>query len=306
MPLEVVASGVLWVWFLLVPPGAGHADQLSEDLAQLRTPQSLRYAVNGNLQVVDQRVDVRGRGAFIQPDRLQLSMEAAGQQIDQIVIGQTIYMRTSEAPDWQKTDLGQGGRGAIPPPSQTSVPPGAEKVIMEALRGFRLVGSETLRGAPTRHYRGDIDILSLAEALSGDANRRLLREALASFKLTLDYWVGTNDHYLHQLNMAMDIRSSARGLELPEQVSAELGIALSDFDQPVRIEAPIGQTPPSADPTPVLPPRAAPAQLPPSGRMPARLPNTGEGEAVAGLAGIFFAAVVLLGLGMLRKRSRAA
>src|SRR5215211_2264496 len=95
MYVTALASGLMWVWFLIVPPGSGgYANQLGEDIAQLRQPRSVRYRLEGSLQAGGQQLPVRGQGAFVQPDRFQLSLEAAGQRFEQVVIGQTTYLRS--------------------------------------------------------------------------------------------------------------------------------------------------------------------------------------------------------------------
>jgi hypothetical protein len=232
---------------------------------------------------------MRGQGAFVQPDRFQVSFEAEGQRFEQILIGQTIYSRSSTDADWRTIDS-----PAMLRRERGSLPPGSEQALLDALSTFQEIGSETLDGAATRHYGGDVDLLALIPAVSGDATAR---EAFEAFKMRLEFWIGIDDRYLHQVKAALEVRGRSTRTDVPNSLTADIGLTFFDFEQAISIEPPIGQPGLIAGPRPA--PAQAPAQVP--ARTPARLPATGQGS--AGPLPPMILGWALLGLGMRLRRA---
>jgi plastocyanin len=264
--LTTLASGLLWVWFALAPASApGFADQLIDDLMQLRQPQSARFQITGQIGSGGISFPLRGSGAFAQPDRFQMALDLSGSQLEQIIVGDTLYQRTSNDPVWRTQRVGQGTvpgpPGIAPVPS--TLPPDAQEALGEFLNSFKLVGTEAIGDAQTRHYRGELDLLALSETFGGDPGSLRNYE---KFSIGIELWIGIDDHFIHQLTLGMDVRDRTATAGRPGDLQATLTMTFSSFDEPVQIAAPIGQpTPPTPTPTPRPAPVQAPAQVP-SGR----------------------------------------
>jgi hypothetical protein len=280
MDLTTLASGLLWVISLLLPGNAGYASRLGLDVPPLRTPDSARFQLEGNVQAGFNQTSVRGQGAFAQPDRFQLSLEAMGERLEQVVIGETMYIRTPEKTEWEVVDLREavdqaGPLGAFP------FAPGYEQEALDALGAFTSVGDELVAGISTRHYRGELDLLKLFGDLFGSA--RELGVQISSFKIGLDFWIGVSDGYLRQIKLRLDLDPTGLGT-LGGALQADLTVSFYDFDRPVSIVAPFGPTPPAQIPTAAgSAPLRAPAQLPRTGQMPMELALPLGGVAMLGL-----------------------
>jgi hypothetical protein len=264
MHLTALASGVLWVFSLLLSGNAGYASRLGLDRPPLRTPESSRFRLEGNLQAGFSATTVRGQGAFAQPDRFQLSLEVMGERLEQVVIGETMYIRTPGQTRWEIVDLREAA-SAAGPMGKFPFAPGHEQEALEALGGLTSVGDEQLAGVSTRHYRGELDLLELLGDVFGGA--RELGEQISSFKVGLDFWVGNQDGYLHQLKLTLALEPASGLGPLAEALRADLTVAFFDFNRPISIVAPVGSTPPAQLPSGTgQQPLRAPAQLPAQAR----------------------------------------
>jgi len=133
--------------------------------------------------------------------------------------------------------------------------------------GFRLEGTESLDGGPVRHYRGEYDLLALADRLGGEAS--MLRDEVERLVISIEFWVGVENNYLYGLNLHADARTRAPVAPgASTAVTGNFELRLFDQDQPIAIEPPVGpvtqQPAPSPTPraTPAPTPRPAPAQAP--------------------------------------------
>jgi hypothetical protein len=281
MHLTALASGLLWVFSLLLPANSGYASRLGLDSPTLRTPDSARFRLEGNVQAGFDQVQVRGQGAFAQPNRFQLSLEAMGEHLEQVVIGETMYVRTSQQTEWEVVDLREVVEEAGPL-ATFPFAPGHEQEALESLRGLSTVGDEQLGGVSTRHYRGELDLLELFGNVFGGA--RELGEQISSFKIGIDFWIGNGDGYLHQLKLTLDLEPTGGGTPLGGALHADLTVAFFDFNRPVSIVAPIGPSLPAQVPAAgVQAPLRAPAQLPRTGQVPFELALSLSGAALLGL-----------------------
>ena len=268
MDLSTLASAFLAAWFMLAPPSGVQAYQRSGGLPELRQPNSGRFQLEGNVAFGPQRASVRGDGCFVQPDRIQLTMEAQAdgqrERLELVVLGETAYTRTGRSPRWDIQNM--PGAGAIRPPldGRSGVP--TDPGLAEALAALQMVGIEPLRGIPTERYHGDFDLLALAEELGPPDPA--LRDSIRSLTMGLDFWIGVRDRYLHQMKLAIEARAARPRPGEPDSATADLLFSLSNFDQPITITAPVGSPSAALTPCPAPAPAQVPVQLP---RAPARL-----------------------------------
>jgi hypothetical protein len=194
-----------------------------------------------------------------------LTIDAQGQQYETVVIGQTFYFRGTGDRDWSEQRLEPGtGPLASTPTDPASVSPEVAELLAEMQRGFRLEGTEPLAGGPTRHYRGEFDLLALADRLGGEASS--LRDGVDRLVASVEFWVGTENNYLYALNL--NFNAHTRTPVTPgasNDINGTFELTMYDHDKPIAIDPPTGPAtqpqPPSA-PTPTPAPRPTPAQAP--------------------------------------------
>jgi hypothetical protein len=263
MPISPFAAGLLWVWLLLFTPAAGHADRLADDPFLSSLPKSVRYQFKTSLQGLDQNFEASGQGAYVQPDRVQLAIDADGKQYEIVAIGQTLYHRATGDRGWAQQTIEHGvGPLATTPAHPASSSPELAELVSEIHSGFRLEGTESVDGVPVNHYRGEYDLLAIADRMGGEA--RMLRDEVERLVISIDFWVGVQNNYPYGLNFHADARTrapiTAGG---STAVTGNFELRLFDQDQPIAIDPPVG---PTAQPTPRPAPVQAPAQIPRGGR----------------------------------------
>lgn len=239
MPVIELVRMLLAAWFALAPALGGLASQLSEEVAALRQPRSARFEVMASATADDETFAVRGGGAYARPDRYQLAFDVQGERYEQIIIGREAYYRAPGSTRWERLEV-DPERSGFSQPGLTELSPDEREAVAALLDAFALVDTPSLNGVPTRHYHGEFDLLPLLEAfapegLAGGA-------ALQTARLTLEVWIGVEDRYLHQLRLGLELQRAAARPAAPERLRLEAVLRVSDFDQPLRIEAP-GRTP---------------------------------------------------------------
>jgi hypothetical protein len=137
--------------------------------------------------------------------------------------------------EWVKLDLKKLGEstgldlGQLTQLSQSD-PSQALDFLQGASDDFHEVGTEDVRGAPTTHYAGTIDLAKAAEnAPAAIAEQyRKLAELAPSSKVPMDVWVG-EDGYVHKLRFEQ---------KLTEGASMTMEEELYDFGANVDVSAP--------------------------------------------------------------------
>jgi hypothetical protein len=137
--------------------------------------------------------------------------------------------------EWVKLDLKKLGEstgldlGQLTQLSQSD-PSQALDFLQGASDDFHEVGTDDVRGAPTTHYAGTIDLAKAAEnAPAAIAEQyRKLAELAPSSKVPMDVWVG-EDGYVHKLRFEQ---------KLTEGASMTMEEELYDFGANVDVSAP--------------------------------------------------------------------
>jgi hypothetical protein len=140
---------------------------------------------------------------------------------------------------WLKVDL----RGASGAPNGTS--PGSFTQYLQYLRGVAAdgvhqLGSETIRGVATTHYKAEIDKSRLVDELAKArrslpaAQQKLLDQGLVAVgdNPTVDVWIGNADHLVHRLMLQLDMTAAGQSLQM------NMSLDLYDFGVPVDVHAP--------------------------------------------------------------------
>jgi hypothetical protein len=137
--------------------------------------------------------------------------------------------------EWVKLDLKKLGEstgldlGQLTQLSQSD-PSQALDFLQGASDDFHEVGTEDVRGAPTTHYAGTIDLAKAAENAPADIAEqyRKLAELAPSSEVPMDVWVG-EDGYVHKLRFEQ---------KLTEGASMTMEEELYDFGANVDVSAP--------------------------------------------------------------------
>ena len=260
---SALAATLVWLYSLLGGPSAASQMDLVTDLQQLRTPSSARLELVGRAAIGGELIELRGSGAYVQPDRFRLLVEipTLHTSVEQVLVGRRLYQRTDQQREWQVQDV-RALAGELPPGLPMGGPPGGRfdpadlpqelrPILAQLSASFRTVGQEPLAGAMTRHERGELDLLKLAAELGAPAPRGQMER----LGVSLDYWIGLEDRYLHRVSVGLEARPGPAG-RASDTVNAELTATFSAFDQPISIEAPRVGGP--ARPAPIQ----APVQIP--------------------------------------------
>ena len=107
--------------------------------------------------------------------------------------------------------------------------PASALALLQANGSVENLGTETVDGVPTTHYRATID-LAKAAANFGSAGQEALSHALAQgapSSIPVDVWIG-DDGYVHKLTLDQSLDGAHVGVTLD----------ISDYGTPVTVTAP--------------------------------------------------------------------
>lgn len=134
---------------------------------------------------------------------------------------------------------------------------------------YKLVGTEDIAGTSTYHVQATADPQKLATALMKAANDPALAKKLGNAdtakqlkqtlkqseeqaaqlqkslrNVTVDYWVGVDDMLMRKAEFTAALDSAGmEGMEGVEGMTMKLSVTMSDFNEPVTVEAPANAKP---------------------------------------------------------------
>nr|WP_234352858.1 hypothetical protein [Streptomyces sp. NRRL B-1140] len=228
---------------------------------------SLHYRVTGT---VPERGKVEAEASMgTEPAIMKMSMDTAGQGVKgrmeirfvdkaMYVGGSAIDSGELGGKSWFSADPAVWGRGATDNQSYRVLPtqlegnPAAQSTMLTAAKKVRRIGSETVNGTRTTHFRGTVtgpDIMAARDAAPDKAGRERQIGNLDQFMtlhidgtLTVDLWVGDDGH-TKQFRMRGDTRATRGGtdgkpLEFVDGDPLDVTFTFLDVNQPVTVEAP--------------------------------------------------------------------
>ncbi|MFF3616107.1 DUF1396 domain-containing protein [Streptomyces sp. NPDC002580] len=228
----------------LTPAAAvAKAAEKSEDVTSLRYRMSGRSPGEGR---------VSGEAAMsVKPPAMSMKMTVEDQAVDGPVeirvVGRAMYIgggaqaaKEMDGKSWIKFDmsalagdkeLDQGQLGA----GQADKNPATESTFLTGAKDVKKVGTETVEGVRTTHYKGTVTVDAFRKSLKGeDKDTREQREkALDQYTemgvdaLTMDMWVDGDDH-TRQFRM----RGTA------DKGPLDMTVTFLDFNKPVTVKAP--------------------------------------------------------------------
>jgi hypothetical protein len=225
---------------------------ISADLRVTAAPGALPPAAQN---LLGDRLQVTGQAAVRRPDALSLDFAIEGVPFQGNVtkIGGRLYLSV----------LGQDLQLSTPPDELALIRPAElAPTVVGWVAQPRLVGSESVDGAPTVHIAGALDADAVVDDVAGllrqvpglvggapsaadlASARRQVRGALREGRA--EVWVGTGDLRPHRVRVTADLRGPLAVLPGLSAASLDMVVDLSRFDEPVEVSAP-------ANPRPITP-----------------------------------------------------
>ncbi|MFC8201865.1 hypothetical protein ACFUTV_41770 [Streptomyces sp. NPDC057298] len=214
---------------------AAHRKTAAADTA--KTTLTTKAATTG------ESVTVRGAGVMnLEDGDSRMTLTAQGQEIEQRVLDGIVYQKPPAAQrkqlelprnkTWMKIDPARlsGSAGQVSDPAESFA---YTRGVND--RDVTKVGTETIDGARTTHYRVKVDVEALAE---GDAARaEQLREQLGTSTLPLDMWLDEQGR-LRQETIRLTLRPKAEDGQKSQKVTSTTTLKFSDFGTEADVEAP--------------------------------------------------------------------
>ncbi|MET8410691.1 DUF1396 domain-containing protein [Streptomyces sp. NPDC005195] len=207
---------------------------------------SLTYRMTGKVPETG-RVEAEA-SMSMKPPAMSMKMNALDQGADgkmEIrVVDKAMYLGGGQAAakeldgkSWMKFDLSAaaGGPGTGKLPSQAGQDPSQESTYLTGSKDVKKVGTEKVDGVRTTHYKGTVTLDDLRASLKGEdkATREKREKSLKQYedlgadKLTMDMWIGPDDH-------TKQVRVRAAADKGPFDVT----LTFLDYNKPVTVKAP--------------------------------------------------------------------
>ncbi|GGJ19197.1 LppX_LprAFG lipoprotein [Streptomyces brasiliensis] len=209
---------------------------------------SLRYRMDGTMPGAG---SVKGEAAMSMKP-LAMSMKMTSSQtpdpVEVRLVGQALYInggaeaaKEMDGKSWMKlgtSELGAAGKGLNTDSlgaGQAGQNPAAESTFLTGSKDVKKVGTETVDGVKTTHYKGTVTLDELRKAMKGgDKDTRESREKslqqyekMGADKITMDMWVDGSDH-AKQFRMNSDTGNGP----------LDMTITFLDYNKPVTVKAP--------------------------------------------------------------------
>jgi hypothetical protein len=252
-PLAVLAACVLAV----VPVAAAgcaeddvNPNALAEAAEATREQGGVHMTMNGTMEIGGQKYPLTMTGdADLQDLRMRSKTEIGDglPLIEQVMIGTVMYMKMEDfeesfGAEWVKFDLAKLGEEMgidfeqFMQMSQTS--PVQQLDYLRTAANLEEVGTETIAGVETTHYKGELDMRKYPDAVP-EAERESARKSIeklleqgAAATYPVEVWVDA-DSLVRRQKMSMTQTK-------PLETKANFQIDYTDFGKRVDIEAPKG------------------------------------------------------------------
>ncbi len=137
---------------------------------------------------------------------------------------------------WMKIDMSslgaEKGIGNSPLGGQAKKNPADQSTFLTGSKDVKEIGTETVDGVETTHYKGTVTMMELRKSLQDEDDATLERRFdqfmdLGVDKLTMDMWIDGEDH-TKQFRMRGDA----------DKGPLDMTITFLDYNKPVTVEAP--------------------------------------------------------------------
>ena len=210
---------------------------------------SLRYRMTGKVPGEGQ---VSGEAAMsMKPLAMSMKMTAKDQATDGPVeirlVGKAMYIggnaemsKEMDGKSWIKFDMsalgaGKGMDAGQLGAGQADKNPASDSTFLTGSKDVKKVGTETVEGVKTTHYKGTVTVADLKASLKGENKtvREQREKSLEQYEkmgidsMTMDMWIDGDDH-TKQFRMRGD---AAKG-------PMDMTITFLDYNKPVTVKAP--------------------------------------------------------------------
>ena len=208
--------------------------------------QSVHYTIAGTISASGEVQEIHGEGDFLFPDRQWQKVTVAGGTTEIVWIGDKQYLRLPGAAEWQVYELG----------SETRYLPAEPMDALEYLQSIAAVTQlpdETVAGVLCEHYQGVVDMaqhlgtMEMAVTKHADSETQqgwqTLKERLKDASITVEVWIGKEDHLVYQEKMGMTTYfTPPTPVHAPPAeripITSIQTIRFSKFNQPLEIKPP--------------------------------------------------------------------
>ena len=178
-----------------------------------------------------------GAGAVVLPDRSRawIGTNDSSELTEVVQIGSTVYTRVGDEP-WERSD-------DLPPGLAQAQPVSAQfNQLQQSATAILDMGAENVGDVPARRYQVWVSGAKALEIAGEDVDALPpeLRDLLENAAYKYDFWVGTQDSFLHQqLTTVIFSASKVGDIELPETQTSVL-VTFFDINDPnISVNAPI-------------------------------------------------------------------
>jgi hypothetical protein len=207
--------------------------------------------ISTSLDVAGQSMEMTGTGEFdgdAQRGRVSYAASVAGQDFDMdaVFAFPDMYMRLPVGllpglpggKSWVKLDLEKLGRqagfdfGQLMQAGQSDPSQGLQ--FLQGVTDIQAVGDEDVRGVPTTHYTGVVDLESLAEkdpALKDSVDALIAQTGLR--RIPVEAWVD-DENFVRRMKQSFEGATFGPGMQLDMTMTTEL----YDFGLDVDVEVP--------------------------------------------------------------------
>ncbi|HEV2061918.1 MAG TPA: LppX_LprAFG lipoprotein [Solirubrobacteraceae bacterium] len=249
-------SALLIAALLAAVPIAGcgaddvNPDALAQAAEATRQQGGVHMTVTGTVETQGQSIPLSMDGdADLRKLRMRSTIEMGGglPEIEQVLVGTVMYMRMEgleEAlgAEWVKFDLARIGEqmgvdlGQMMQMSQAS--PAQQLDYLRTMADLEEVGTETIDGVQTTHYKGEVDLRRYPDVVPAEDREKARRSIEKLIEMSgqpttpTEVWID-DESLVRRQRMTMTQRE-------PQQMKMEMQIDYTDFGKRVEIEAPKG------------------------------------------------------------------
>ncbi|AKZ57515.1 conserved exported protein of unknown function [Streptomyces ambofaciens ATCC 23877] len=210
---------------------------------------SLRYRMTGRAPEegrVEAEAEMRMKPTLAMSMKMTALDQGADAKAEIRLVGKAMYIgggaeaaKEMDGKSWIKFDLAALGAdkelNQLGGASQADKNPATESTFLTGAKDVEKVGTETVEGVETTHYKGTVALADLEKSLEGEDKdtRDKRRKSLEQYKemgvdkLTMDTWIDGDDH-----TKRFRVRGDA------DKGPLDMTITFLGFNEPVKVTAP--------------------------------------------------------------------
>jgi hypothetical protein len=191
---------------VLAPSHGTVIDPVAQAADTTASAVTAEFGIAGSVSVAGQTIQLHGNGALdMRNQRMRMSVAfpvpgLGSMQMDEIFDGDAFYVHFPESiasripggKSWMKLDLDTLGKASgVDLKKALQANEGNPADMLKALKGVgssHKVGTEAIGGAPTTHYRADVDLSKAVERIGDGKVKQMFKTAGVS-TIPVDVWI---------------------------------------------------------------------------------------------------------------------